>query len=464
MNVIIHRLRTLTLAKQFFVAGSIVTIGAVLLVSLAVTTLVTEAVTRNAAATTALYVDSVIAPILPDLTMTERFDDSVERALDETLSHGALGRRLISFRLWREDGTVLYSSDKNFMGRDVPLNEDRLTAFSGRLVANYQDADSDDGPAELKSAGPLLEIYNPILQPWSGEVVAVAEFYESAAEVENSLMRVLVLTWLSVLGVLFLFFLALSLIVVRGSATIEEQRLTLRDRIAELNRLLRDNTELAERVKSASQQTAALNEQFLRKVGADIHDGPLQLLAYATIRVDSPSIRLGDGQNVERANDVTRIKQSLTEAISELRLICRGLVLPDIEKLPIEGVLRHVVEAYTARTGVKVRLTTQACAVPISSSARICTYRFVQEALNNGWVHADGRDQCVAQYISGQMLVITVGDSGPGFNPDCVEHDRLGLTGIRKRLESVGGSLEIKTSPSGTVLTMSLPISEAEAA
>ncbi|WP_436255953.1 hypothetical protein [Neorhizobium sp. LjRoot104] len=55
-----------------------------LIVMLAVGTVVTElieqAVTCNSATTAALYVDSIIAPILPDLTTTEQLDDSVERA------------------------------------------------------------------------------------------------------------------------------------------------------------------------------------------------------------------------------------------------------------------------------------------------------------------------------------------------------------------------------------------------
>jgi signal transduction histidine kinase len=94
------------------------------------------------------------------------------------------------------------------------------------------------------------------------------------------------------------------LIVVRGSSTIETQRLALRDRIQELDQLLRENTGLGERVRRASRQTAALNEQFLRKVGADIHDGPLQSIAYAAMCVDSPSIRYGNSQDVDRSNNV----------------------------------------------------------------------------------------------------------------------------------------------------------------
>lgn len=463
MNAIIHRLRSLTLAKQFFVAGGMVTLSAVLLVSLLVTQVVEQAVTKNAAATTALYVDSIIAPILPDLGSTDQLDGSVERALDEILAHGALGRRLVSFRLWREDGTIIYSNDKDLTGLQVAPNEDRITAFKGQLVANYESADNDDSRLERVAGGPFLEIYNPVLQPWSGEVVAVAEFYENAEEVEESLTRVLLLTWLTIICVLALFFLALSLIVLRGSSTIEEQRLALRDRIQELNGLLRENTELGERVRRASRQTAALNEQFLRKVGADIHDGPLQSIAYAAMCVDSPSIRFGNGQDVGRSNDVDAIKESLDDAINELRLICKGLVLPEIESLPLDQVLNHVVSTYRARTGAVVALTTQPSLLPVTPAARICTYRFVQEALNNGWIHADGQGQFVTQTFVNQTLVIEVGDSGPGFDPDWVDRGRLGIVGMRERLESLGGHLEVSPSPSGTRLIMTLPVCETEA-
>ncbi|THV12835.1 sensor histidine kinase [Rhizobium rhizophilum] len=453
----------MTLAKQFFLAGGIVTAGAVLLVSLSVTNLIAQAVTRNAAAATALYVDSIIAPILPDLSTTQEIDPSVERALDETLSHGALGRRLVSFRLWSKDGKIIYSNDKKLMGLIVPPSEDRQSAFRGELVANYEEKDEDDNPLERESGGPLLEIYNPVLQPWSGEVVAVAEFYEDAEDVGASLTRVLLLTWLSILSVLALFFLVLSLIVFRGSSTIEAQRKVLKEQIADLDRLLRQNTELGKRVQKASQQTAALNEQFLRKVGADIHDGPVQLLAYATMRVDSPAIRSGVGLEVDRKHEVGLIKRSLEDAIHELRSICRGLVLPEIENLPIEQVLDHVVSSYRSRTGADVSLVTEPASCSISPSARICAYRFVQEALNNGWLHAQGKGQFVEQRITHDMLTITVGDEGPGFDLATVWSGRLGLSGMRERIESIGGRFKILTSSSGTILTMFLTISETSA-
>ncbi|WP_246617973.1 hypothetical protein [Rhizobium populisoli] len=234
-----------------------------------VTDLISRTVTRNAAATTALYVDSIIAPILPDLSADATIEESVERVLDETLSQGALGRRLVSFRLWRADGTILYSNDKSLTGRVVQPSADRIAAFQGQLIGHFDEVDDEESTAERAIGEPILEIYNPVLQPLSGEVVAVAEFYERAADLQQSLSRARTTTWMMVvLATLFIFSL-LSFIVIRASRTIRNQRKLLGNQVRELTNLLAQNRELGARLQKASLNTSTLNEHLLRKIGAD---------------------------------------------------------------------------------------------------------------------------------------------------------------------------------------------------
>jgi signal transduction histidine kinase len=455
---------SLTLAKQFFIAGGLVTLVAMVAVGFFLTRLITDAVTHNSAAATALYVDSVIAPILPDLTTTEEVDETIEKVLDETLSQGALANRLISFRLWRGDGTVLYSSDKSLMGKRVPPDSDLRTAFGGHMVAEFDVDDDEDPAAAVSSNEPILEIYNPIHQPWSGEVIAVAEFYEHATELNRSLASARWKSWLAVIAVAGSFFLILSALVFKGSRTIESQRTALSARVEELDRLLQQNRELANRVRTATQRTAALNERFLRRVSADLHDGPLQLLAYASMRIDSPAIRGGKRSELDRTLEVETIQKSLDDAIREVRTICRGLALPEIEALPLADILERVVSSYEARTGAKVELSLHEAPDDLTPSARICIYRFVQEALNNGWKHAGGKGQRVEQRLEDSCIIVAVSDSGPGFESGDALAGGLGLSGLRDRIESLGGRFDVTTCSTGTRLTMSLSVGELEAA
>ncbi|HXV30280.1 MAG TPA: histidine kinase, partial [Sinorhizobium sp.] len=368
------------LARQFLLAGGIVATAAMLMVGAFVTSLIEDAVTRNSAATTALYVDSVIAPLLPDMQTTRVLDDAVARALDETLGQGALGNRLLAFRLWRADGTILYSNDEDMVGRRLELGDEVRTAFDGKMVARFKPV--DDQEETNRAAGtPLLEIYNPVLQPWSGQVVAVSEFHEVAHDFEFSLRQARLLAWLAVAAFTLAFFIVLSAIVMRGGRTIDKQRLALKQRVDELSALLSQNEALRGRLQQASQRSTALNEKMLRRIGADLHDGPAQLVAYASLRLDSDALVRSSTSPAAREREIAAIKASLDEAMHEIRTICSGLVLPQIETASLPEILERCVQAHKQRTGSTVDLSMSNAPDRLSPSAKICIYRFVQEAL-----------------------------------------------------------------------------------
>ncbi len=459
-NTLITRWNTQSLTKQFLLIGGIVATTAMVLVGGFVSSLIEDAVTRNSAATTALYVDSVIAPLLPDMQTTQVLDDAATRALDETLGQGALGGRLRSFRLWRADGTVLYSNEEKAVGKRLDLNDELRTAFAGQMVARFEPFDAAANETDRTGGAPLLKIYNPVLQPWSGQVVAVSEFHEIANDFQRSLRQARFHAWLAVAAFTASFFIVLSAIVLRGSRTIESQRRALRQRIDELSALLSQNETLRERLQRASQRATALNESHLRRIGADLHDGPAQLVAFASLRLDSNALVSPTTSLEAREREIIAIKASLDEAMDEIRTICSGLVLPQIEAASLSEILERSVQAHKQRTGSTVDLSMSASPDRLSPSAKICIYRFVQEALNNAYRHGGGVGQRVVQTMEGDQVRIEVADSGPGFDPGRIQPTSLGLAGLRERIESLGGAFEVTSSAPGTVVRMSLSIEE----
>ncbi|OWW04083.1 histidine kinase [Rhizobium sp. R72] len=457
---LIKRWNSKSLAKQFLLTGGVVSLVAMALVGAFVSSLIEDAVTRNSAAATALYVDSVIAPLLPDMLAGQELDDTVSRALDETLGQGALGNRLMSFRLWRADGTVLYSNDKDMQGKRFELSNDLKTAFSGKMVAQFNRLEDPEDQTERASDKPLLEIYNPVLQPWSGQVVAVSEFYEVANDFQRSLNQARLHSWMAVAAFTLAFFIVLSAIVLRGSRTIEEQRKALKRRIDDLSALLSQNQALRARVQRASRRATALNESHLRRIGADLHDGPAQLVAFASLRLDSDKLVDPATPASLREREIAAIKASLDEAMHEIRTICNGLVLPQIEAASLPEILERSVRSHEQRTGSRVDLSIGDAPEHLSPSAKICIYRFVQEGLNNGYRHGGGIKQRVAQRMEGDRISIEVSDGGSGFDPDEVGPTSLGLAGLRERIESLGGTFHLQSSAQGTTVSMSLSSEE----
>jgi hypothetical protein len=185
----------LSLARQFSLAAAAVLALGMLVIGFWVTRQIEEGVTRNTASATALYVDSVIAPLLPDLRGDAGLSYGDQRALDETLSKGALGERLASFKIWKDGGLIAYASDPALIGARFEPTESLEQAWAGRVAAEFNSLEDEENASERVRNVPLLEIYSPIREPWSGDVVAVAEFYEVADELQRNLRAVRLRSW-----------------------------------------------------------------------------------------------------------------------------------------------------------------------------------------------------------------------------------------------------------------------------
>jgi signal transduction histidine kinase len=177
------------------------------------------------------------------------------------------------------------------------------------------------------------------------------------------------------------------------------------------------HAELHERVRRAATRTTALNERFLRRISAELHDGPAQDLGLALLRLDhvsqpceaSPS---ASGQPREEPLEV--VQSSLRRALQELRAILAGLGVPQLAKLSLPETVARVVRAHERRTGTKVAITLGALPDQVPLPVKITLYRVIQEALSNAYRHADGVDQQVRVGCAADILHIEVADGGPG--------------------------------------------------
>jgi signal transduction histidine kinase len=281
----------------------------------------------------------------------------------------------------------------------------------------------------------------------------VAEFYEVATQLKSDLARARLASWATVALVMLVIGASLFAIVLRGSRTIDRQ-------LAALTELSARNVALRLRVQGAAARFAAMNDQTLRRIGADLHDGPAQQMGFAALRLDA----LRQAVGTDRGTAVDEVARAVKDAISEIRTISRGLSLPDIDRRSLPELVQRLAEAHKARTGVDVAVS---CRIPpgieLPEAAKICIYRFVQEGLNNGWHHAEGKEQSVDLMIEGDDLRLVVADRGPGFAapPPGAGADgtTLGLAGLGDRVESLGGQLLARNrAGGGAELVMTLDL------
>ena len=198
-------------------------------------------------------------------------------------------------------------------------------------------------------------------------------------------------------------------------------------------------------MRTASSHAVELNEQFLRKVGSDLHDGPAQSMSYAILRLNEQKEEL---MKHDLGAEHCSIIESLESALSEIRGISKGLFLPQLEKLSLEMCLRKVVDLHRElHDDIDIREHYVNLPEEIDFGMKICIYRFVQEGLNNAARHSKATRCRVSASFEGSELKVSLKDDGMGFRVSklTTEDNRLGVIGLKDRIESLGGEFKINS-------------------
>jgi signal transduction histidine kinase len=112
-----------------------------------------------------------------------------------------------------------------------------------------------------------------------------------------------------------------------------------------------------------------------------------------------------------------------------------------------------------ARPGVTIAFTHENVPSPLPPDVTLCVYRVVQEAVQNALKHSGAREILIHLQGSGGGLTVSVVDDGAGFDVSTKFGKGLGLLSMNERLETIGGSLKIRSAPGeGTRLKIKVPV------
>lgn len=222
-------------------------------------------------------------------------------------------------------------------------------------------------------------------------------------------------------------------------------------------RLLARNAELSSRLKVSNARIAEISEQTLQRIGADLHDGPAQLLTYSLMRLGKfePAVHKTGGN---AADEFKTMRSALTDTLSELRNISRGLSLPQLENVSLAETIALAVALHQEQTGTAVKQVVGELPEVVPHAVKSCIYRVIQESLSNATRHAKASSQLVAARFD-RDLQVEISDQGQGFDPNEIPGKGLGLNGMLARVESVGGTLEVLSRRGqGTCMRVRMPI------
>jgi two-component system, NarL family, sensor kinase len=202
------------------------------------------------------------------------------------------------------------------------------------------------------------------------------------------------------------------------------------------------------RLFDRSARLGAVEER--NRLAREIHDTLAQGLTATGLQLESAEAFLETGPDTERAR--ASLSRALDLTRSNLEEARRSVL--DLRAAPLEGrslpeALEVLVDRWEAETGVAARFAAVNRARPFPPRVEVALYRVCQEALTNVAHHAGAVSASVRLVATPEAVRLVVEDDGCGFDPSRVEGDRQGLVGMRERVEMLGGTLDVHSTPGG---------------
>jgi PAS domain S-box-containing protein len=206
-----------------------------------------------------------------------------------------------------------------------------------------------------------------------------------------------------------------------------------------------------------------LQDEERKRIARELHDSVGQLLA-------AISMNLGIVQSQPRQLDPTTAKAIadtaiLTEQVSsEIRTISHLLHPPLLDLAGLASALRWYVDGFSDRSKIRVDLEIPPDFGRLPADVEIAIFRIVQECLTNIHRHSGSPTATIRLKQDVDRLTVQVEDSGKGIPKEKQREltesglSSVGFAGMQERLKNLGGSLEIQSPGTGTVVIATLKV------
>jgi signal transduction histidine kinase len=202
-------------------------------------------------------------------------------------------------------------------------------------------------------------------------------------------------------------------------------------------------------------------EEERKRISRELHDVIAQTLTGINIRLaalknEATLNTKGIDRNIARTQ---RLVEKSVNIVHQFARELRPAVLDDLGLIPA---LHSFMKNFAAQTGLHIRLTASKGVEQLDTARRTVLYRVAQEALTNISRHARAsRAQVNIQKLDG-ALCMKIKDNGKGFRVESLSHakrsKRLGLLGMRERVEMINGRFTIESAPGkGTTIQAQIP-------
>jgi signal transduction histidine kinase len=237
---------------------------------------------------------------------------------------------------------------------------------------------------------------------------------------------------------------------------LQEQRKQDLDHINERMQAEKALRQSREELRQLASYQERIKEDERKRIAREIHDELGQNLL--ALRIDIAMLHARTGTSHPKLNKkVHSVLEHIDSTMKAMRAIINNL-RPTVLDLGLNAAIEWQVKEFQRRTGIACELVMPDLELSIDDNRATALFRILQESLNNVFRHARATKAKIAVSLVGERLFMTVSDNGIGIFPGCRRKaNSFGLVGIKERISTLGGELNIDTAQNvGTSLTVSI--------
>jgi len=209
-----------------------------------------------------------------------------------------------------------------------------------------------------------------------------------------------------------------------------------------------------------------LEETEKARLATELHDGPMQKLALAQMQIDAAA---GD-DDADSLDEAAQQRDAgielMREAIAELRTLQFELSPPVLHKRGLSAALDWLASNTRERWGIDLRYVVDTGLPTLNRQQSVILFQCARELVHNLIKHSGARRGMITLTSDAEGLELTLEDDGRGFDATDTKVDKgatdggYGLYSVRERLKLLGGTLEIQSDVSRSLLLIRLPLPE----
>ncbi len=231
--------------------------------------------------------------------------------------------------------------------------------------------------------------------------------------------------------------------------------------LAEKNRALSAQAEV---VRDISAKLMHSQDQERRRIARELHDSAGQLIT-AVQMVLAPMEKDVQQLKPEFGEGIKQSLEMIDQLSKELRTVSYLLHPPLLDEAGLPAAISWYVEGFSERSEINVELEISPDFGRLSYELEMTVFRIIQECLTNIHRHANGHGARIRITRSSREVRVEVQDDGKGFKglkagdeSTAPVREGVGIRGMRERINQLDGSLEVRSSDSGTIVTATFPL------